>query len=195
MKRKGMIMFLAGLAGMLVVGWVGFPQLLYKKIEQPLQFSHLVHTGDQVGMACEDCHSFAEDGRFNGIPKVAKCAECHAAALGETEAEKILVEEYVTPNREIPWLVYSRQPENAYFSHIQHVKLAELKCEACHGPHGTSETLRPFEVNRLSGYSRDIWGRSISGLRNEAWEGSKMDDCINCHAQHQQVDGCIDCHK
>ena len=46
------------------------------------------------------------------------------------------------------------------------MKLAELKCEDCHGPHGASDTLRPYEENRISGYSRDIWGGSISGLRN-----------------------------
>jgi hypothetical protein len=151
MKSKRTMMFLTGLVSTLALGWFGFPHALYKKIDQPLQFSHRVHTGEGAGMACEDCHAFAEDGRFSGIPKIAKCAECHAAQLGTTDDEKILVEQYVTPNREIPWLIYSRQPDNAYFSHVQHVKLAELKCEQCHGPHGVSEKLRPFEVNRLGG--------------------------------------------
>lgn len=195
MRNKGTVMFLTGLVGTLALGWFGFPHELYKKINQPLQFSHRVHAGEGAGMACEDCHAFAEDGRFSGIPKIAKCAECHAAPLGTTEDEKILVEQYVTPNCEIPWLVYLRQPDNAYFSHVQHVKLAELKCEQCHGPHGASDKLRPFEVNRLSGYSRDIWGRSISRLRTEAWEGMKMDDCIRCHAKAGKAEGCIDCHK
>jgi hypothetical protein len=195
MKRKGLFMFAAGLTGMLFVGWFGFPRILYKNLEQPLQFSHLVHTGEKVGMACEDCHSFTAEGRFTGIPKVAKCAECHADVLGESAAEKILVQEYVAPEREIPWLAYSRQPENACFSHIQHVKLAEIKCGDCHGPHGTSGALRPFQLNRISGYSRDIWGSSISGLRNQALEGKKMGDCIKCHAKHNKVDGCIACHK
>lgn len=195
MKSKGSILFLIGMAGALALGWYSFPRALYKKIDQPLQFSHKVHTGESAGMACTDCHSIGEDGRFSGIPKLEKCSMCHSAPLGSTSDEKILVEQYVTPNREIPWLVYSRQPDNTYFSHAPHVKLAELKCEQCHGQHGASEQLRQLEMNRLSGYSRDIWGQSISRMRTREDEGMKMDDCIRCHAKSGRVDGCIDCHK
>lgn len=195
MMSKGTLWFWAGVAGALALGWFGFPRVLYRNVEQPLQFSHQVHTGESVGMSCNDCHSFAPDGRFTGIPTVAKCAECHSAPLGETAAELKLVEEYVTPNREIPWLVYSRQPDNAYFSHIQHVQLGGMACEQCHGPHGASETLRPLQVNRLSGYSRDLWGQSLSRWRNQPWEGKKMDDCVRCHNQSGRASGCLDCHK
>jgi len=191
----GRIMFFGGLGASLAVGWLIFPALLYKHIDQPLQFSHSVHTGEAAGLPCEDCHRFGEDGRFQGIPAVSKCAECHAAALSENPEEQRLVETYVTPNVEIPWLVYSRQPENVFFSHIHHVKLAGLECERCHGPHGKTDNLRPLEVNRISGYSRDIWGRSISRVRMQPWEGMKMDDCAGCHAKQGVVDSCLDCHK
>ncbi len=195
MTSKGTILFWTGLAAGLALGWFGFPHALYRSVEQPLQFSHSVHTGENVGMACADCHAFAANGRFQGIPALAKCAECHSAQLGETEAEKKLVEEYVVPNREIPWLVYSRQPGNAYFSHLQHVKRAEIECAQCHGAHGTSNTLRPLQVNRISGYSRDLWGQSLSRLRRQPWDGKKMDECVRCHQQHGKNSGCLDCHK
>ncbi len=189
-------MFFAGLAGALLIGWFGLPAALYERIEQPLQFSHALHCGeDGVGMSCEDCHAFADDGRFVGIPGIENCAMCHEEVMGETESERRLVEEYITPGREIPWLVYARQPDNAHFPHAPHVVLAELPCARCHGPHGETTELRPFERNRLSGYSRDVWGPSISGLGTEPWEGMKMSDCCACHKKHQVVESCLDCHK
>jgi hypothetical protein len=193
-KHKGFIVFLAGFAGALALGWFAFPAMLYKSETQPLQFSHKIH-GEQAGMSCQDCHLTGSDGRFQGIPAIAKCAECHAAQMGQTESEKILVEQYVTTNKEIPWFVYSRQPDNAYFPHAMHVNLAQLKCEDCHGPEGQTDSLRVCQVNRITGYSRDIWGRNISGIPTHPWEGMKMDRCVRCHAENGRRDGCIECHK
>ena len=195
MKHRGLIIFAAGLTAALAAGWFLFPLALYKSTEQPLQFSHKVHTGETAGLPCEECHSFSADGRFSGIPTIEKCAGCHSQTLGNSPDEKRMVEEYIAPNREIPWLVYSRQPENVYFSHAQHVKLANITCDQCHRDHGSTEHLRPYQENRISGYSRDIWGQNISGIHSNPGEGMKMDDCSNCHKTHQVAESCIDCHK
>lgn len=192
---RSKIIVASGILFGLFVGWYAFPFALYQRYDQPLQFSHRTHTGEKGGMSCRDCHVTNGDGRFEGIPAIAKCAECHAAPLGESEAEKILVEEYITPNKEIPWFVYSRQPDNAFFSHAPHVTLGEMKCEECHGDHGSSDYLRVYQQNRISGYSRDIWGASISGLSSNSWEGMKMDKCVRCHAKNNRRDGCVACHK
>lgn len=192
---KSKILFLAGILFGAFIGWYAFPFALYQKNNQPMQFSHLTHTGEKAGMACEDCHTTNEEGRFQGIPATAKCAECHASPLGESETEKLLVDEYINPNKEIPWLVYSRQPDNAFFSHAPHVTLGEMKCEDCHGGHGSTEFLRPHQTNMISGYSRDIWGSSISGISLESWEGMKMDKCVRCHGEYNRRYGCVACHK
>ena len=192
---KSKIIFITGILFGLIIGWYVFPFALYQRNEQPIQFSHLSHTGEKGGMACEDCHSTNENGRFQGIPAVAKCSECHSVPLGTTENEKRLVEEFITPNKEIPWLVYSRQPDNAFFSHSPHVKLGEMKCEDCHGPHGSSEFLKTHQTNRISGYSRDIWGANISGISSVKWEGMKMDKCVRCQEKNGRRDGCVACHK
>ncbi len=195
MRHRGTLTFGVGLAATLAFGWLAFPHALYRRIDQPIQFSHKLHTGDKVGLPCDECHALLADGRFSGIPRVEKCAACHAEAQGKTADEKRLVEEYVKPGREVAWLVYARQPENVYFPHAPHLKLAGLKCERCHGPHGTSEALRRFEQNRVSGYSRDIWGRSMTRLTRADWEGMKMNDCSGCHRQRGVRESCLTCHK
>jgi hypothetical protein len=188
-------MFLVGFAAALVVGWIILPQLLYRSERQPLAFSHKIHTGDSGGMSCDNCHVFDEEGRFEGIPAIAKCTECHSSPIGESANEKILVNDFVTPNKEINWHVYARQPDNAYFSHAAHVKLAGLSCDECHGSHGTSETLRDYQEDRISGYSRDITGRNILASSKTPSEKMTMDSCIRCHEKNGNRFGCIQCHK
>ena len=195
MQLKGVMLFVCGLTSALAAGWFAFPSMLYEESEQPLQFSHAVHTGQKVGLQCDECHAFREDGTFTGIPPLEKCAMCHATQVGDSPEEKLLVDEYVSKNKPIPWLVYAKQPQNAFFAHVQHVKLAALPCERCHGPHGTSDRLPPFEKNRISGYSRAIWGPNISGIKSHEWEGMKMDDCSHCHKAMGVDESCIDCHK
>ena len=197
MKVRGTAMFVLGFAATLWAGWSAFPRALYRSASQPLNFSHKVHSGDKVGMACDDCHAVGEDGRFAGIPKLEKCSGCHAEPVTADADEKILVERYVKPEREVPWLVYSRQPDNVAFSHAIHINRAKLKCEKCHAGHDKTDKLRPYEENRVSGYSRDIWGTSISRLvaKPGARPGMKMDDCAQCHAQNKVVTSCLDCHK
>jgi hypothetical protein len=192
---RGIVFFGIGLCSALAVGWIAFPDVLYQTEAQPLQFSHLKHTGESVGLSCDGCHAFSSDGRFTGIPPISSCVPCHTEPTGTSANEQILIRDYISKNREIPWKVYSRQPDNAFFSHAFHVSLASIPCQECHGPHGQSDSLRSFQVNRISGYSRDIWGANISGIPSEPWQGMKMDRCINCHASHDRRDGCIECHK
>jgi menaquinone reductase, multiheme cytochrome c subunit len=195
-KLRGFAPFAVGVIVALAGGWVAFPRVLYRQIEQPAQFSHKVHVGEAVGLSCEDCHYLEADGRFSGIPPLENCAGCHSEVIGETAAEKHLVEEYVSKGREIPWLVYSRQPENARFAHAPHVKLAGIECERCHGPHGESHVLRPLEQNRLSTYSRDVEGYRLARLRiDEHEKGMKMDVCSRCHRERGVEQSCLTCHK
>jgi hypothetical protein len=115
--------------------------------------------------------------------------------MGETRDEKLFVDNHVTPNKEVPWLVYSRQPDNARFPHAPHITLAKIACEKCHGDHAATEKLRAYEENRISGYSRDIWGASIARLPVAGRPAMKMSDCETCHAQKRVFTGCMDCHK
>lgn len=193
--NAGKACFLAGAIAALGFGWFAFPRVFYQSAPQPLQFSHKVHT-TTAGMQCEDCHTILTDGRFSAIPVVEKCAGCHAAPLGTTQEEKRLVDTFITPNREIPWRVYARQPDNVYFSHTNHVKLAKLQCSRCHGDQGKTDKLRAYEFDPITGYSRDIGEPKFLRVGSRRSTPSmKMDNCIACHDEHKVATYCLDCHK
>ena len=177
-----LIFFVVGLVASLAAGWLIFPNLLYSKKKQPVDFNHVFHV-EAVEEGCESCHFFREDGSFSGVPKLAQCIECHEEVQGEDPEELKFVEDYVAKGKEVPWLIYSRQPDCVFFSHIAHIKMGELDCAVCHGHIGESTHSRVYEENKLTGYSRDIWGKNIAGLKKNTWDRMKMDDCAECHAQ------------
>lgn len=197
-KTKGGLFILAGFACALVVGWVIFPLALYSGKDQPLNFSHARHGPESAGLECIDCHHFHKDGTFSGIPKTSSCMNCHdpESPLSESSEEAKLFG-YANQGKEIPWLVYSRQPDCVYFPHVAHVKMANLSCKTCHGDFGTRENPPEYKVNRLTKYSINIWGRSISGYKKSSWDSMKMNDCMACHKQSgkENNNSCFTCHK
>jgi hypothetical protein len=195
------LFFSLGLIASLIVGWVIFPQVLYSQKRQPVDFNHALHE-KEVDNSCERCHFFREDGTFSGVPTLAQCIDCHEEVNGEDPEEEKFVNEYVAKGREVAWLIYSRQPQNVFFSHVAHVKNAQMDCVTCHGHIGESESLKIYEENRISGYSRDIWGRNIAGIKRNSWDRMKMDDCSECHRKENVNQnsvqtlkgGCFVCH-
>lgn len=197
------LFFIVGFVLSMILGWVVFPQVLYSQKEQPIDFNHALHN-ELVDEGCESCHFFREDGTYSGVPTMAQCIDCHEDVQGEDPEEEKFVTEYAQKYREVPWLVYARQPDCVFFSHAAHVKKADMSCITCHGPIGESEHLKPYEYNRITGVSRDIWGKSISGMFNKnPWDKMKMDDCAKCHeeagnpafSEQTKRDGCFVCHK
>ena len=170
------VTFIVGFVGVLVLGWWGFPKVLYSEKVQPIRFSHKIHVEDQ-GMDCEQCHSFREDGSYAGLPTTEQCAECHSEVMGEDPEEQKFVEEYVNQNREVGWLVYQKQPDNVYFSHIAH---QDFECSECHLDVADTDTPPVFYENKLSGYSKNTM---------------KMWQCERCHAQNGASNACYICHK
>jgi len=193
--RRSVLVFGLGLAVALLAGWVAFPRALYVQRQQPLEFRHKTHA-EKSGLAdCNECHAVRDDGTFAGIPAMDKCAGCHSERIGESKAEATLVNDYIKPGHETPWLVYSQQPPNVWFSHAIHLKRAGLNCTDCHADYGDSDQMKVCEVNRISGYSRDIWGHSISRVHRAPHDGMKMSDCENCHHQRHVEVGCLGCHQ
>lgn len=207
--QSGLVYFAAGLIAALFVGWILFPVALYSEQEQPVNFSHAIHTdpdiievieGDTDLERCSLCHFIRYDGTFSGIPKLETCMECHDdpdLPLGESAEEKFFLTEFVANDKEIPWLSYSKQPDCVYFSHVTHAKMGNLECKICHGPYADKKELPVYQENRLTGYSRDIYGRNIMGYKSHPWDSMKMDDCAECHTAKglEQNNACFVCHK
>ncbi|MCF8044924.1 MAG: cytochrome c family protein [Desulfarculaceae bacterium] len=191
----GVIFFLVAFVVVFLSGWLLFPKLLYSEKEQPFNFNHDLHVYEMG--SCEACHFLREDGSFSGIPDLYSCTQCHyEEPMGMTEDEKIFCEEYVAKGKEVPWLVYSKQPDNVFFSHAAHTEGAGMECKTCHGSIGQSKELPTYEENRLTGYSRDIWGDNIWGIDKNSRDSMKMDDCAECHEEETGSKGaCFQCHK
>ena len=173
------------------LGWWAGPALLFETVQPPLAFSHVVHT-EEAGMACADCHGLDPD-RAIALPTTSDCALCHESVLGESEAERRLVEEFVVPGRPLVWTASLEQPEGVRFSHAQHVELASLDCEACHAPRGASTDGRGVPLNRISAYPRALWGRDAVGPDPRG--AMEMSDCVDCHRHEAVVQSCLDCHR
>lgn len=172
----GALFFFAGLIVTLIIGWIVFPKVLYSAKVQPLNFNHTKHEDS----SCEDCHFFRPNGTYSGIPDIQNCKQCHEEPITDSEQERILVEEYINKDREIPWLVYAWQPDNVYFSHAPH-HVAKLECVRCHRDVGTDgDELPLFYENRLTGYSKSTM---------------KMIECEKCHAERGATNACQMCHK
>ena len=179
-KKKSCVVlpFLVGFVAALFIGWWGFPKVLYSEKTQPIHFSHKVHVEDQ-GMACEDCHFYREDGSYAGLPTTESCAMCHEFPMSEDPAELEFVEKYINEGdyKEVPWLVYQKQPDNVYFSHIAH---DGVDCAMCHPDMAFNETPPVYYENRLTKYSKQTM---------------KMWECERCHAETGASNACFVCHK
>lgn len=192
---RNSLVFGLGLASALVAGWVLFPRALYVQQSQPIEFHHKLHAQKSGVAQCDQCHALRDDGSFAGVPALETCAGCHSAKMGSSKQEAALVDRYIQPGQQVPWLVYAQQPANVWFSHAIHVKRAGLECSQCHGNYGDSDQTRVYERNRISGYSRDIWGHSMSRLGRAPGDGMKMSDCEDCHRRHNVEVGCLGCHQ
>lgn len=176
-RQRGAIVipFLVGFVASVALGWLAYPRLMYTEKEQPFRFSHLAHQ-EAAMMSCEECHYNRDDGSYAGIPTTESCAECHAMPLGMTEEEAYFVENYVDTGKEVEWLVYQKQPDNVYFSHVAHEM---FDCTECHPDVGNSDDMPPYLEHRLTGYTKQTM---------------KMWKCERCHAESGASNACYICH-
>ncbi len=124
---------------------------------QPIAFSHTIHAGDNL-IDCEYCHSSARNSKTSGIPSANVCMNCHKSiteyngpvtsesekAFYDAEIHKIYdaigwdVDKlaYKENYEQIPiqWNRIHNLPDFAYYNHSQHVNVAGLECQECHGP-------------------------------------------------------------
>ena len=109
---------------------------------QPIAFSHELHAG-QKQIACEYCHTGVRKAKHANIPSASICMNCHVKIKTESEqiAQIYKAIDYNPKTREfgknikpIEWVRIHNLPDHVYFNHSQHVELAGIECEECHGP-------------------------------------------------------------
>jgi mono/diheme cytochrome c family protein len=99
--------------------------------EQPIQFSHKLHAG-YYEIDCKYCHSTVEKSKSANIPSANVCMNCHNS-IRTTSPEIQKLYTYIENDEPIQWIRVHNLPDLAYFNHSQHVKVAGLECQRCHG--------------------------------------------------------------
>jgi mono/diheme cytochrome c family protein len=123
---------------------------------QPIHYSHRIHAGDN-GIDCKYCHSSARVSKHAGIPSLNVCMNCHKniSEVAETTAteehskafydqqiaklydavgwDKSL-QKYTGKTKPVKWVRIHNLPDHVYFNHSQHVSVAGVECQTCHGP-------------------------------------------------------------
>ena len=151
--------FLLLLSGYFVYGFfmqVGIDQG-YEPV-QPIHYSHRIHAGENK-IECKYCHSSARVSKHSGIPSLNVCMNCHKS-IGEvaeaTQAEGLqeygvdynkqiqklykavgwdpAAQAYTGKTEPVKWIRIHNLPDFAYFNHSQHVMVAGVECQKCHGP-------------------------------------------------------------
>lgn len=123
---------------------------------QPIKFSHKLHAG-YYEIDCKFCHSGVEKGKSAVIPSANVCMNCHGELRrGSEEIQKIYTA--IEKNEPIQWVRVHNLPDLSYFNHSQHVKVAGIECQTCHGEIQEMEVVQ--QVSLLT-----------------------MGWCINCHRE------------
>lgn len=112
---------------------------------QPIAFSHKIHAG-QFQIDCKYCHTGTLKGKQANIPSANICMNCHKSITsgthtGTAEISKIYkavgydpaTAKYTGNQQPIEWVRIHNLPDLAYFNHSQHVKVAGVECQTCHG--------------------------------------------------------------
>ncbi|MEK6451609.1 MULTISPECIES: cytochrome c3 family protein [unclassified Myroides] len=133
---------------------------------QPIHFSHKIHAGDN-GIDCKYCHSSARSSKTSGIPSLNVCMNCHKNINEFTgdegvdygkytpefysgEIQKLYdavgwdasAQKYTGKEKPVKWVRIHNLPDFVYYNHSQHVNVAGLECQTCHGPVEEMEIMR-----------------------------------------------------
>ncbi len=98
--------------------------------EQPVQFSHKHHVGDD-GIDCRYCHTTVEQTASAGLPATKTCMNCHSQLFANVPYLEIVRESWRS-GKPIKWTRVHDLPDFAYFNHSIHVNKG-VGCSTCHG--------------------------------------------------------------
>jgi hypothetical protein len=127
----GLLLLVGGLIGLvMVLGRSSYVTRAQEYIEQPVQFSHLHHVGDD-GIDCRYCHTSVETSAFAGIPPTKTCMNCHSQIFATAPILEPVRSSF-REDRALRWIRVHDLPDFVYFNHSVHLKKG-VGCETCHG--------------------------------------------------------------
>jgi len=127
----GLLLLGGGLVGLLIVlGRSSYVTRAQEFVDQPIQFSHLHHVGDD-GIDCRYCHTSVETSSFAGIPPTKTCMNCHSQIWSNAPILEPVRASF-REDRPLRWVRVHDLPDFVYFNHSIHVKKG-MGCETCHG--------------------------------------------------------------
>lgn len=126
--------------------------------EQPVQFSHKHHSGDD-GIDCRYCHTSVETSASAGMPPTQTCMNCHTQIWADSPYLEPVRESYRT-NKPIEWTRVHDLPDYVYFNHSIHVNKG-VGCSTCHG--NVSQMPLMYQASSL-----------------------QMEWCLSCHRQPEK---------
>jgi hypothetical protein len=140
-RKKSIAKWLIWFVLMVIVLYIGYDTSISNvgfSPDQPIAFSHKVHSGD-FGMKCLYCHTTAESSSFSEIPTAHSCMICHIALKEASPLIEPLSTAYFD---EIPikWNSVYRLPDYVHFDHSRHI-LASIDCSSCHGEVETMDSI------------------------------------------------------
>jgi hypothetical protein len=135
--------------------------------EQPIPFSHRVHSGVKE-IQCRFCHPYVDRSTHPGLPPVEKCLYCHKYIIAKHP--QIQKEHWYFNNQiPVPWQKVNYLPEHVLFNHQRHIR-KDIECRECHGDIETMDRIK---------------GRYFY-----------MEFCIACHRQRKaNLDCWLACHS
>ena len=156
----------------IAASYFGFGYLMQVGVDQgyqpvqPIHYSHKIHAGDNQ-IDCNFCHSSARKSKTSGIPSLNVCMNCHqniSEVAPETATEEYSKEfydgeiaklytavgwdvdnqQYTGKTEPVKWVRIHNLPDFVYFNHSQHVTVAGIACQTCHGEIQTMEVVSQF---------------------------------------------------
>jgi len=135
--------------------------------EQPIPFSHNVHSGIKQ-IQCQFCHPYVAYSNFPGIPPVEKCLYCHNYII-KRHPQIQKEHKYFNTQTSTPWVKVNYIPEHVLFNHQRHIN-KEVACRECHG--------------------------EVQDLQRLPYKDWQMGMCLECHKRKNANIGCwLACHS
>ncbi|MBP9924433.1 MAG: c-type cytochrome [Cyclobacteriaceae bacterium] len=176
--------------------------------KQPIAFSHKIHAG-QYEIECKYCHTGALKGKQANIPSPNMCMNCHSQIkegtnTGTGEIAKIYAAigfdpstgSYTGKQKPIEWVRIHNLPDLAYFNHSQHVNVAGVECQTCHGPIQEMDVVKQYSLLTM-GWCIDCHRKTDVNTKGNAYydklielhnskKAMKVEDiggleCAKCH--------------